>query len=181
MTIFCTFVTTSHVFSVIALEDNEEGKNCYLCRCVEAKKNLDHLVIDGEVLEYHVGAVVVTDTWLRWYCMKSPNLWLFEDLQTKRKILHYSNLVVTSNVHLIKYGGKPHNKILWNVRKSDNEAILETLKCREDLVGSLDWFGRERKSDQLDPNTMLQPLPQDCPHDKVVIVIMCKWWYKFKS
>ena len=70
--------------------------------------------------------------------MKNPNLWLFEDWQTKRKILHYSNLVVTSNVNLIKYGGKLHNKILWNVHESDHEAILETLKCRKDRVGSLD-------------------------------------------
>ena len=51
-------------------------------------------------------------------------------------ILHYSNLVVASNVHLIKYGGKPHNKILWKVQESDHEAILETLQCRADLVGS---------------------------------------------
>ena len=79
---------------------------------------------------------------------------------------------------MIRYGGKPHNKILWKVRKSDHEAILETLKCRVDPVGSLDWIGREgeRKSDQLDPNTILQSLPQDYPHDKVGIVIMCKWW-----
>ena len=70
--------------------------------------------------------------------MKNPNLWLFEDGKKNRKILHYSNLVVASNVHLIKYGGKPHNKILWKVCKSDHEVILETLKCRENLVGSLD-------------------------------------------
>ena len=83
---------------------------------------------------------------------------------------------------MIKYGGKPHNKTLWKVRKSDHEAILETLKCWADPVGSLDWIGRERKSDQLDPNTMLQPLPQDYHMTKVDrIVMMCKWWDKFKS
>ena len=70
--------------------------------------------------------------------MKNPNLWLFEDWQKERKILHSSNLVVTSNVHLIKYGGKPHNKTILKVQKSDHELILETLRCRKDLVGSLD-------------------------------------------
>ncbi len=65
MTTFCTFVTAGHVFVVIALEDNEEGIDYYLCHCVEAKQKLDHSVIDGEGLEYHVGAVVVTGTWLR--------------------------------------------------------------------------------------------------------------------
>ena len=99
---------------------------------------MDHSVIDGEGLEYHVGVVVVTDRWLRRYSMKNPNLWLFEDWQIERKILHYLNFIVTSNVHLIKYGGKPHNMILWKVHESDHEAILETLKCRADPVGSLD-------------------------------------------
>ena len=49
---------------------------------------------------------------------------------------------------MIKYGGKPHNKILWKVRKSDHEAILETLKCRVDPVGSLDWIEREREGEK---------------------------------
>ena len=43
-----------------------------------------------------------------------------------------------SNVHFIKYGGKPHNKTLWKVHESDHEEILRTLKCREDPFGSLD-------------------------------------------
>jgi hypothetical protein len=72
MTTFCTFVIAGHVFVVIAPEDNE-----------------------GEGLEYHIGVVVVTDTWLRQYSMKNSNLWLFEDWQTKRNNFHYSNLVVT--------------------------------------------------------------------------------------
>ena len=65
MTTFCTFVTAGHVFVVIAPEENEEGTDYYLCRCVEAKQILDHSVIDGEGLEYHVSAVVVISTWLR--------------------------------------------------------------------------------------------------------------------
>ena len=44
----------------------------------------------------------------------------------------------TSNFHLIKYGGKQHNRTLWKVCESDHKAILETLKCKVDLVGSLD-------------------------------------------
>ena len=113
-----------------------------MCHCVQANFFLDHSVIDGEGLEYHVSAVVVTVTWLRRYSMKNPNLWLFEAWKTERKILHYSNLVVASNVHLIKYGGNPHNKTLWKICELDHEAILETLQCRANPVGSLDWLGR---------------------------------------
>ena len=65
MTAFCTFITTGHVFVVIAPGENEEGTDYYLCRCVEAKQKLDHSVIDGEGLEYHVRVVVVIGTWLR--------------------------------------------------------------------------------------------------------------------
>ena len=52
------------------------------------------------------------------------------------------------NVHLIKYGEKPHNKTLWKVYELDHEAILETLKCRVDPVGSLDWTGREGEREE---------------------------------
>jgi hypothetical protein len=79
MTAFCTFVTVGHVFASITCEDNEEGTYYYLCHSVQAKHKLDHSVIDGEGLEYHIGAMVVTSTWLRQYSMKNPNLWLFED------------------------------------------------------------------------------------------------------
>ena len=65
MTTFCTFVTVGHVFVVIAPKDNEEGIDYYLSHCVQARQKLNHSVIDGEGLEYHAGAVVVTDTWLR--------------------------------------------------------------------------------------------------------------------
>ena len=70
--------------------------------------------------------------------MKNTNLWLFKDWKIERKILHYSNLIVTSNVHFIKYGRKPHNKILWKVHESDHQPRLETLKCQADPVESLD-------------------------------------------
>ena len=62
---FCTFVTAGDFFVVIATEDNEEGTDYYLCHCVQANFFLDHSVIDVEDLEYHIGVVVVTNTWLR--------------------------------------------------------------------------------------------------------------------
>ena len=74
MTAFYTFIIVGHIFVVIAPEDNEEGTTYYLCHFVQAKQKLDHSVIDGEGLEYHIGAMVVTGTWLRRYSMKNPNL-----------------------------------------------------------------------------------------------------------
>ena len=53
------------IASIIAPKGNEEGIYYYLCPCFQAKQKLDHSVIDGEGLEYHMGVVVVTDTWLR--------------------------------------------------------------------------------------------------------------------
>ena len=65
MITLCTFITIGPIFVVITLENNEEGTYYYLRRCVQAKQKLDHSVIDGEGLEYHVGTVVVIGTWLR--------------------------------------------------------------------------------------------------------------------
>ena len=79
MTAFCTFITIGHIFVVISCEENKEEIDYYLCHCVQAKQKLDHSVIDGEGLEYHITMVVVTGTWLRQYSMKNPNLWLFKD------------------------------------------------------------------------------------------------------
>ncbi|KAH9290879.1 hypothetical protein KI387_034996, partial [Taxus chinensis] len=54
-----------HVFAVIATEDNEEGTDYFLCRCIEERKKLTSPIIDGEDIEYPTGSVVVTGTWLR--------------------------------------------------------------------------------------------------------------------
>ena len=79
MTVFCTFINAGHIFAIIAPEDNEEGTDYFLCHYVQAKQKLDHSVINGEGLEYHIGVLVVIDTLLKQYSMKNPNLWLFKD------------------------------------------------------------------------------------------------------
>ena len=135
---YAAHINAGHVYAVIADEDNEEGTNYYLCRCVEEKKKLEAPIVDGENIEYPTGSVVLTGTWLRRYPHKSVKHWLFEEFDTHRKILHYSNLVVASNVCLTKYKGRPLNKTLWKVRESDHEAILDTIKSRADPDGSLD-------------------------------------------
>lgn len=38
----------------------------------------------------------------------------------------------------MKYRGKIYSKTIWKVCKSNHEAILETIKGREDLNDSLD-------------------------------------------
>lgn len=124
------FIIVQHVYVVIIDEHNEEGTNYYLCHSVEAKKKLDGLVVDGENIEYPTWLVVVTSTWLRRYPMNKSYLWLSKEFETSRKILHYSNLVIASNVHLIKYGGRPLNKNLWKVHESNHQAILGMIKSR---------------------------------------------------
>ena len=41
------------------------------------------------------------------------------------------------------------NKTLWKVCESNHEATLETLKCKADLVGSIDWIGREGERERV--------------------------------
>jgi len=136
---FATHINVRHVYVVIVDEDNEEGTDYYLCHCVEAKKQLKAPVMsDGKNIKYPTGSVVVTGTWIRRCPHKSVNVWLFQDFDTHRKIPHYSNLIVASNVQLIQYRGRPLNKTLWKVSESDHEAILDTIKSRADSDGSLD-------------------------------------------
>ena len=126
------------MYAVVAEENNEEGTNYYLCHCVEPKRKLTTTIIDGEGIEYPIGFVVMTGTWLHRYPIKNSDVWLFEDFEKHRHILHFSNLVVATNIHLMKYRGRPHNKILWKVHESDHEAILDTIQVRADPEGSLD-------------------------------------------
>lgn len=67
----------THVYAVIAAEDNEEGVIYYLCHSMEQKGKLDGPMVDGENIEYHIGSVVVSGTWLRRYKLNKSNLWLF--------------------------------------------------------------------------------------------------------
>ncbi|XP_059067302.1 uncharacterized protein LOC131858197 [Cryptomeria japonica] len=131
-------VDSGHVYAIVAEENNEEGTNYFLCHYVEPKRKLTTTIVYGEGIEYPIGSVVMTGTWLRRYPIKNIDVWLFEDFETHKHIIHFFNLVVATNIHLMKYCGKPHNKILWKVSESDHEAILDTIQVRADLEGSLD-------------------------------------------
>ena len=65
-------------------------------------------------------------------------MWLFDDFETHRDILHYSNLIVATNIQLISYCGRPLNKKLWKVCDFYHEAILDTIRVRDDPKCSLD-------------------------------------------
>lgn len=71
-------INLGHVYAVIIDEYNEEGIYYYLCHCIEAKNKLEAQVIDGENIEYHIGLVFVTRTWLRRYPIKNAPSWLFD-------------------------------------------------------------------------------------------------------
>ena len=70
--------------------------------------------------------------------IKNSSMWLFEDFETHIHILHYSNLIVETNIQLILYCGRPLNKKLWKECEFDHNAILDTIRVRVDPEGSLD-------------------------------------------
>ena len=65
-------------------------------------------------------------------------MWLFENFEIHRHILHYSYLIVVINIQLILYHGRPLNKKLWKACESNYEAILDIIRVRVNLEGSLD-------------------------------------------
>ena len=62
----------------------------------------------------------------------------FEDYEKHKTILMYSHLVIATNVKLLKHHAKPKTKQLWTLSNVDHEAILDTLKQRDDPLGTLE-------------------------------------------
>ena len=55
-----------------------------------------------------------------------------------KKNLIYSHLIIATNVKLLKHQGRPKVKELFTITNVDHEALLKTLKQREDPTGTLD-------------------------------------------
>jgi len=81
---------------------------------------------------------VVVGTWLRKYLIRKNGLPAFEDYETHKKIIHYSHLVLATNIKLERYRGKPTNKELWNISMEDHETIIDALEKREDGDGTME-------------------------------------------
>jgi hypothetical protein len=93
---------------------------------------------DGDGFTYPTGSVVVAGTLLRTYVVRKNGIPAFEDYEKHKTILMYSHLVIATNVKLSKHQGKPKTKELWTISTADHEALLETLKQRDDPSGTLD-------------------------------------------
>lgn len=126
---------TGHVYAVVAPEDNEEGTEYWLARCVEPKHKLTTPRVDDDGYDYPTGSVVVVGTWLRKYLTRKNGLPAFEDYELEKKIIHYSHLVVATNIKLDRYRGRPANKQLWTLSMEEHETIIDALQKREDADG----------------------------------------------
>ena len=82
--------------------------------------------------------MVVAGTWLQTYMLRRNKIPTFEDYQKHKVILIYSHLIIATNVKLLKHQGRPKVKKLFTIANADHEALLETLKQREDPIGTLD-------------------------------------------
>lgn len=132
------FIFVGHVYAVVAPQGNEEQTEYWLARCVERKHKLVHTRVDDDNFEYPTGSVVVVGTWLRKYLMRKNGLPAFEDYERHKKIMHYSHLILATNIKLVRYQGRPANKVLWTISMDDHETIIDALKKREDADGTIE-------------------------------------------
>ena len=95
---------------------------------MEPKKKIICHQVDNDGFEYAIGSVVVAGTWLHRYLTRRNGLLAFEDYQTKKKILHYSHLVVATNIKLERYKGRPANKVLWKISIKKHATIIDALQ-----------------------------------------------------
>ena len=93
--------------------------------------------VDDDCFEYPVGFFIIAGTWIGSYLTRRNGLPAFEDYQTEKKILHYSYLVVATNIKLERYKGRPANKVLWTISMDEHETIIDALQKREDADGTV--------------------------------------------
>ena len=127
-----------HIFAVIAPQGNEERSDYWLARCVWVKHKLTQPMEDDDGFMFPTGSVVVAGTWLRTYMIRKNGILAFENYEKQKTILMYSHLVIETNVKLLKHHAKPKTKQLWTLINVDHEAILDTLKQRDDPLGTLE-------------------------------------------
>ena len=94
---------------------------------MEPKKKMTSHQVDDDGFEYPIRSVVVAGTWLCRYLTRRNGLLAFEDYQTEKKILHYSHLLVATNIKLERYQGRPANKVLWRISMDKHETIIDAL------------------------------------------------------
>ena len=126
-----------HVFALVAPQGNDDKSNYWSAHCVRGKQRLAQPIIDDDGLTYPTGSVVVAGTWLWTYMLRRNGIPAFKDYQKHKVILIYSHLIIAKNVKLLKHQGRPKVKELFTITNDDHEALLETLKQREDHIGTL--------------------------------------------
>ena len=82
--------------------------------------------------------MVIVVTWLRTYILRRNGIPTFEDYQKHKIILIYLHLIIATNVKFLKNQGRTKVKELFTITNADHEALLETLKQREDPTRTLD-------------------------------------------
>ena len=64
--------------------------------------------------------------------MACPHLKTMKD--TRR--LYITHLILATNIKLVRYKGRPTNKVLWTLSMDDHETIIDALQKREDADGT---------------------------------------------
>lgn len=81
---------------------------------------------------------MVVGTCLRKYLTRKNGLPAFKDYEKHKKIIHYSHLVVATNIKLDRYRGRPSNKVLWTISMEEHETIIDALQKRENANGTME-------------------------------------------
>ena len=69
--------------------------------------------------------------------LRKNGILAFEDYEKHKTIIIYSHLIIAINVNLLKHQGRKKLKYFFNIINVDYKALLETLKQRDDVLGTL--------------------------------------------
>lgn len=133
-TLLIQILVVGHAYVVVA----PQGIQYWLARCVETKYKLTHTRVDDDGFEYSIGSMVVVHTWIRACIIRQNGFHTYEDYQIDKNIIHYSHLVLATNIKLNRFHGRPHNKVLWKNLIEEHEIIMDALQKRENVDGTID-------------------------------------------
>ena len=132
-------VQLRHIYAVVASKDNEWGTYYLLGQCIQGKKILNGSLIDDDRNEFPIGSMVVEGEYLTLDGKsRRASGHVFMDYRPGSMVYHFTNLIVSTNIHLQTMSTKNSTKVHYFFPHSEIEGLMEKISNREDPDGYIE-------------------------------------------
>ena len=96
-------------------------------------------MIDDEGNEFPIGSMVVEGEYLTLDGKsRITSGHVFMDYRPSSVVYHFTNLIVSTNIHLQKMSNKNSSKVHYFLPHSEHERLMETISNKEDPDGYIE-------------------------------------------